>query len=66
MLMSSAKDHFNRNGKDTYIKILKTISPVSWEHISLNGHYDVVENDENWDMNDEIEKLELGGMRGKC
>jgi hypothetical protein len=59
MIMSSAKEHFQSNGKDTYTKILKTISPVSWEHISLNGFYDVAENDENWDINEEIEKLEL-------
>jgi TnpA family transposase len=59
MIMSSAKEHFLKNGKDNYLNILKTVSPVSWEHISLNGSYDVAENDENWDMNKEVESIEL-------
>jgi hypothetical protein len=49
----------NSIGKDNYLKVLKTISPVSWEHISLNGRYDVAENDKNWDVNKEVESLEL-------
>ena len=59
MIMSSVKEHFHQNGKDDYIRYLKTISPVSWEHISLNGFYDLAENNETWDVNEEIEKLEL-------
>ncbi len=59
MIMSSVKEHCLQNGKDDYVKYLKTISPVSWEHISLNGFYDLAENDETWDVNKEIEKFEL-------
>ena len=59
MIMSSVKEHCHKNGKSEYIKLFKTISPISWEHISLNGFYDVAENDESWDVNEEIESLEF-------
>ncbi len=59
MIMSSVKEHCLQNGKDDYVKYLTTISPVSWEHISLNGFYDLAENDETWDVNKEIEKFKL-------
>jgi len=59
MIMSSVKEHCHQNGKDDYIRYLKTISPVSWEHISLNGFYDLAENDEFWDVKEEIESIEF-------
>jgi TnpA family transposase len=59
MIMSSVKEHCHKNGENDYIKLFKSISPVSWEHISLNGFYDVAENDEFWDVNEEIESLEF-------
>jgi hypothetical protein len=38
---------------------LKNISPASWEHIMLNGFYDLGENDDEWDLDTEARGISL-------
>ena len=59
LLMSSFKSHCLNSEKADQLKYLRSISPASWEHILLNGIYDLAENDESWDIDSEIEGLDL-------
>jgi len=51
------KTHCLAAGKPEQIALLKTISPTSWEHIILNGFYDLYETNENWDIESQFERL---------
>jgi len=58
-IMSLFKTHCLTTGKPEQIALLKTISPASWEHIILNGFYDLYETNENWDIESQFERLEI-------
>lgn len=49
-IMSSFKTHCIDSGNEKQLIFLKNISPASWEHIMLDGFYDLAENDDNWDL----------------
>ena len=48
-----------RHNHNSQLKHLKMISPASWEHILLNGFYDLADNDEQWDIESELKQLRL-------
>ena len=52
--MSSFKTHCINSGNEKQLVLLKNISPASWEHIMLNGFYDLAENDEDWDLDEAV------------
>ena len=49
----------DRNIKLEQIIQLQSVSPASWENVILNGYYDLSDNDEHWDIQSEIEKINL-------
>jgi len=57
--MSFFKEHCLETGNSDQLRHLKSISPASWEHILLNGFYDLAENDNQWDIKSEILSLNL-------
>lgn len=59
MIMSSFKTHCLETGQAHQLKHLQSISPASWENIILNGHYDLSENDENWEIESQFKALDL-------
>lgn len=59
MIMSSFKSYCLDTGKGSQLKHLRSISPASWEHILINGYYDLADNDEYWDIESEVEGLNL-------
>ncbi len=59
LIMSSFKSYCLNTGKENQIKLLRSISPASWENIILNGYYDLSDNDEYWDIESEIKNLNL-------
>jgi TnpA family transposase len=59
MIMSSFKTYCIETGNDNQLKHLRTISPASWEHILLNGFYDLADNDSHWDIDSMIRQLDL-------
>jgi TnpA family transposase len=58
-VMSSFKTYCLETGNSKQLKHLRAISPASWEHILLNGFYDLAENDDKWEIGAEIESLNL-------
>ncbi len=58
-IMSSFKTYCLETGNDNQLRHLRSISPASWEHILLNGRYDLAENDEHWEIGAEIKRLNL-------
>jgi len=59
MIMSSFKTYCIETGNSKQLKHLRTISPASWEHILLNGFYDLADNDPDWDIDSTIRRLDL-------
>lgn len=59
MIMSSFKTYCIETGNSKQLKHLQTISPASWEHILLNGFYDLADNDPHWDIDSTIRQLDL-------
>jgi len=57
--MSSFKTYCLETGNDKQVEHLKSISPASWENITLNGFYDLAENDEHWDIESNMKDLNL-------
>ena len=58
-IMSSFKAYCLEAGNSSQLKHLKMISPASWEHILLNGFYNLADNDEKWDIESELKGLNL-------
>lgn len=58
-IMSSFKTYCLSTGNSNELKHLKMISPASWEHILLNGFYNLADNDEQWDIESELKQLRL-------
>lgn len=58
-IMSSFKTHCINSGNEKQLVLLKNISPASWEHIMLNGFYDLAENDEDWDLDAAVRGVSL-------
>jgi TnpA family transposase len=58
-IMSSFKTYCIETGNNSQLKHLKMISPASWEHILLNGFYNLADNDEQWDIESELKQLLL-------
>ena len=54
-IMSSFKTHCINSGNEKQ----KNISPASWEHIMLNGFYDLAENDDEWDFDAAVRGVSL-------
>lgn len=59
MIMSSFKTHCLESGQAHQLRHLQSVSPASWENITLNGHYDLSENDEDWEIESQFEALDL-------
>jgi len=59
MIMSSFKLHCIKTGNTDQIRFLQRISPASWENIILNGYYDLSDNDELWDIESEVGKVNI-------
>ena len=57
--MASFKSYCLDIGADEQIIQLQSVSPASWENVILNGYYDLSDNDEHWDIQSEIEKINL-------
>lgn len=58
-IMSSFKTHCINSDNEKQLVLLKNISPASWEHIMLNGFYDLAENDEGWDLDAAVRVVSL-------
>ena len=58
-IMSSFKTHCINSGNEKQLVFLKNISPASWEHIMLNGFYDLAENDDEWDFDAAVRDVSL-------
>ena len=58
-IMSSFKTHCMNSGNEKQLVFLKNISPASWEHIMLNGFYDLAENDDEWDLEAAVRDVSL-------
>lgn len=58
-IMSSFKTHCINTGNEKQLVFLKNISPASWEHIMLNGFYDLDENDDEWDLDAAVREVSL-------
>ncbi len=58
-IMSSFKAYCLETGNNSQLRHLKMISPASWEHILLNGFYNLADNDEHWDIESELKGLRL-------
>ena len=58
-IMSSFKAHCINTGNEKQLVLLKNISPASWEHIMLNGFYDLADNDDEWDLDAEVRSISL-------
>ena len=59
MIMSSFKTHCLETGQGRQLRHLQSVSPASWENIMLNGHYDLSENDEDWEIESQVKALNL-------
>jgi TnpA family transposase len=59
MIMSSFKTYCLETGNSGQLKYLRSVSPASWEHLLLNGFYDLADNDEHWNIDVEIKGLKL-------
>ena len=59
MIMSSFKTYCIETGDGKQLKHLRGISPASWEHILLNGFYDLADNEPHWDIDSAIKRLDL-------
>lgn len=58
-IMSSFKMHCINSGNEKQLVLLKSISPASWEHIVLNGFYDLSDNDGEWDLDAAVRGVSL-------
>jgi TnpA family transposase len=58
-IMSSFKTHCIDSGNEKQLVFLRSISPASWEHIGLNGFYDLAENDDEWDLDAAVRGVSL-------
>ena len=58
-IMSSFKTHCINSGNEKQLVLLKNISPASWEHIMLNGFYDLAENDDEWNLDAAVRGVSL-------
>jgi hypothetical protein len=59
LIMSSYKSYCLGAGNEDQIKHLRLISPASWENITLNGYYDMSDNDEHWNFESDMKGLKL-------
>lgn len=59
LIMSSFKTYCLESGNGDQIEHLRSISPASWENITLNGFYDLADNDEHWDIESNMKDLKL-------
>jgi len=59
MIMTLFKKYCIDTNNKSQLKHLRSISPASWEHILLNGFYDLADNDDHWNIETEIINMEL-------
>jgi len=59
MIMTSFKKYCIDTNNKNQLKHLRSISPASWEHILLNGFYDLADNDDYWNIETEIIDMKL-------
>ncbi len=59
LIMSSYKSYCMDTGNEGQIKHLGSISPASWENVILNGHYDLTDDDDHWDIESKLENIKL-------